>query len=52
MTDDLHFGTKERVFPQGILSIYLKYESCVIYHSKALADVKDFAKKQQDKQTG
>ena len=47
LTDDLHFGTKERVLPQGIYMC--KCESSITYHSKATANVKVFADKQTDR---
>ena len=48
MTDDLDFGTKEKVLTQGI---YVKYESSITYHSKAMANVKVVADKQTDNLT-
>ena len=42
--DDPDFGTKGRVLPQGIYN-YIKYESFITYHSKAMANVKVFANK-------
>ena len=48
LSDDLDFGNKGRVLPQGI---YMKYESSITYHSKAMAKVKVFADKQTNKQT-
>ena len=46
LTDDLDFGTKERVLPKGIYIC----ESSITYHSKAMADVKVFADRQIDRQ--
>ena len=39
LTDDLDFDT--------IRDIYVKYESSITYHSKAMANVKDFVDKQK-----
>ena len=47
LTDDLDFGTKERVLPQGNY-IYVKHESSITYHSKDMASVKVFADEQTD----
>ena len=44
LTEDLDFGNKERVLPEGI---YVKYGSSITYHSKALANVKGFVAKQK-----
>ena len=47
LTDDLDFGTKERVLPQTLF-IYVKYESSITYPLKAMPHVKVFADKQTD----
>ena len=44
-----NYGTKEGVLPQGLL--YVKYESSITYHSKAMAYVKVFVDEQRDRQT-
>ena len=43
LTDDLDFGTKERVLLKGL---YMIYESSITYHSKAIANVRVFTDKQ------
>ena len=50
LTDVLDFGSKERVLPLG-LYVYVKYESSITCHSKAMANVKVFAKKETDRWT-
>ena len=48
LTDDLDFGTKERVLPHGIYILNMKALSLTI--QKAMANVKAFADKQTDGQ--
>ena len=47
LTDDLDFGTKEKVLSQSMHNV--KYESPITYQSKAMANVKVFADKHTDR---
>ena len=45
---DLDFCTKKGFYPKAYILICVKYESCITYHSKPMANVKDFVDKQTD----